>query len=207
MNVVYENICYHMNNIINSFYNKGIHLESQWIVDDTDFCAICERLIYNFRVLPIFIRVDKNVFIYRMSGLYFRLRLSPVESKVLVLLDFETKNRLIPEIYDNGCDEVFILANVIDFINCSIEGQQQRNEIIPASDFHLFGNLDIIVSNIIKLCSAKLIRASKTDFIVEARGMLIKGEFNYNNDDDGSDNCIIKLKANIHDSNSFGFLE
>lgn len=145
MNIVYDDISKYIDQLINTFQAEGKHCESEWFSSlvsfdsmQSDFQAVCDSLILDKRVLPLYLRSDPCVFIFRESGYYFRVRFlqsDDVEvSGVLILIDFETSVRLFPEILEHGCDERFVWDNIVDFCVCAVNSGARRRQEFPASD-------------------------------------------------------------------------
>jgi hypothetical protein len=228
MNIVYDDICEHVDELISAFRSEGEHCESQWFTSlvsfeniQSDFQTVCDSLIRCKRVLPLYLRSDPCVFIFRESGYYFRvrfLRSDDVEvSGVLILIDIETSARMFVEILEEGCDEKFVWSNIVDFCVCAVAGGRRRFQEFPASDCISMRDWDNVIAVVSERLSAIPFKVSSSEFMVRCGAMVIKCAWrtvaiSYGGDDDESDGELecetsILLSADVFDGSRVGILE
>lgn len=146
MNIVKDEIWDQIDNLIKTFEYEERHCESEWFSSlvssenlQSDFNNVCEMLINEKRVLPLFLRDAPCVFIFRENNVYFRIRFLQSEdieiNGILILIDFETSIHSYPEIIDEGCDAKFVWSNIVDFCVCAVAGRRDRYQEFPASYF------------------------------------------------------------------------
>jgi hypothetical protein len=227
MNIIYDDICEHVDELISVFRSEGRHYESQWFTSlvsfesiQSDFQSVCNSLIRCKRVLPLYLRTDPCVFIFRESGCYFRvrfLRSDDIEvSGVLILIDFETSVRMFVEIMDEGCDEKFVWSNIIDFCVCAVAGGRTRFQEFPVSDYFNMNDLDNVIVVISERLSVVPLKISSNEIVVRCGEMVIKCMYrtvavNCSDDDEFDDvldyETSIFLSAHVSDGLNGDILE
>lgn len=224
MNIIYDKISEHVDKLIEVFNIEGRNSDSEWLNSlvshknmQSDFQSVCNLLIGDKRVLPLFLRNDPCVFIFRESELYFRVRFlvnDETSDNILILIDFQTSVRMFPDIQENGCDDKFMWSNIVDFCVCAVAGQRRRFQEFPASDFIVIKEWYGVISKIKSYISIIPVRISTSELVFKSGGMIIYCSYYslHNNDDyDDSDQdeseTIIELYAEICEQYSMGCLE
>lgn len=198
MNIVFDDISEHIDQLVNTFEAEGKHCESEWFSSlvsfdglQSDFQAVCDSLILDKRVLPLYLRSDPCVFIFRESGYYFRVRfLQCVDvevSGVLILIDFETSVRLFPEILEHGCDERFVSSNIVDFCVSAVASGVRCGQDFPASDVISIRDWFRVVGLIQERLSIVPLKIGTSEFVFRSGEMVIKCSYHSVVVDDGYD--------------------